>query len=74
MFSSEIWAMVAALSCPRVALLQVDFVVAAVMCPDLEDAFDICLFDCVTVKAIFLFKEFFENRFIEGLGTKEADV
>ena len=42
------------------------------MCPDLEDTL-IFVFYRVG-QAIFLLEEFFENCFIEGLGTKQANV
>ena len=74
MFSSKVRAMVATLSCPSVTFLQVDLVVAAIMGPDLEDTFDICLLNRVAVETILLLEEFFENCFIEGLGTNQANV
>ena len=66
--------MVATLSCPSVTFLQVDLVVAAIMGPDLEATFDICLLNRVAVETIILLEELFENCFIEGLGTKQANV
>jgi hypothetical protein len=64
-FGSEIRAVVAPFPSPCMAFLEIDFVVTAVMGPDLENALNICLLYCATVETVFLFKQFFEYRLVK---------
>ena len=64
-FSSEIRAVIASFPSPRMTFLEIYFVVAAVVCPDLENALNVCLFYCATVETVFLFKQFFEYRLVK---------
>ena len=56
MFCSEIGAIITTLSSPGVAFLQINFVVAAIVGPNLEDTFNVRLFYRPTIEAVFLFK------------------
>jgi len=64
-FGSEIRTVIASFPSPGMAFLEIDFVVAAVVGPDLENALNICFLYRAAVETVFLFKQFFEYRLVK---------
>src|SRR6202021_3806674 len=69
----EVGTGLAALARPVVPLFQRDLVIAAVIEPDLEHAFDVDLGDVVTREPVTRSEEVGENRVVEGLGAEQPD-
>src|SRR5262249_12833000 len=59
---------------PRVALLEIDLVVAAVAHPDLEDALDVHLHHVALVEAVLRLEQFLEDGVVERLRAEQPDV
>ena len=70
----EVGAHLAALARPRVALLQRDLVVVAVVHPDLEDALDVHLLHVGLLQAVLRLEELLEDGVVERLRAQQADV
>ena len=74
MLGGEVGAHGAALAGRRVALLERDLVVAAVVHPDLEDALDVHLDHVLAGQSVLLLEELGEDGVVERLGAQQPDV
>src|SRR6478752_2218672 len=70
----EVRAGLAALTRPRVALLERHLVVVAVLHPDLEDALDVHLLHLGLLEAVLRLEQLLEDGVVERLGAQEPDV
>ena len=66
-FRCEVRAVIAALASPVVTFLEVDLVVTAIACPDLENTLDVHLGDFRLRDAVLRLEELFEDCVIERL-------
>ena len=67
MLGGKVGACHATLARPGVALLEVDFVVAAVFHPNLEHPFDVHLDHVLLLEAVLRLEQLFEDGVVEGL-------